>query len=95
MEENALPSGRPVRSRALRAAALVIASFAVLTVAAVAAGAAGVNLRLLPGIAGFAAYVALFGRAVREFDVDRLVWDHPDSGLLRVSRKSPFVGDCP
>jgi hypothetical protein len=89
-------SGRPTRSRALRAAALVVASFAVLAVATIAASAAGGNLRLVPGIAGFVAYVFLFGRAVREFDVDRIVWDHPDTGLfLRVSGKSPFAGERP
>ena len=94
MEE--IDSGRPTRSRALRAAALVVASFAVLAVATIAASAAGGNLRLVPGIAGFVAYVFLFGRAVREFDVDRIVWDHPDTGLfLRVSGKSPFAGDRP
>jgi len=93
MEEVALDSVRPTRSRALRAAALVVASFAVLVGAAVAAGAAGANVRLLLGIAGFVAYVFLFGRAVREFDVDRFVWDHPDPGLLRVSGTSPFAGD--
>ena len=94
MEE--IDSGRPTRSRALRAAALVVASFAVLAVATIAASAAGGNLRLVPGIAGFVAYVFLFGRAVREFDVDRIVWDHPDTGLfLRVSGKSPFAGERP
>lgn len=87
-------SVRTTRSRALRAAALVVASFAVLAVATIAASAAGGNLRLVPGIAGFVAYVFLFGRAVREFDVDRIVWDHPDTGLfLRVSGKSPFAGE--
>jgi hypothetical protein len=94
MEE--IDSGRPTRSRALRAAALVVASFAVLAVATIAASAASGNLRLVPGIAGFVAYVFLFGRAVREFDVDRIVWDHPDTGLfLRVSGKSPFAGERP
>jgi hypothetical protein len=91
-----IDSGRPTRSRVLRAAVLVVASFAVLAVAVVAASAAGGNLRLVPAIAGFVAYVFLFGRAVREFDVDRIVWDHPDAGLfLRVSGKSPFAGDRP
>ena len=94
MEE--IDSVRPVRSRALRAAAFVVAAFAALAVGAVIAVAAGGNVRLLPGVAGFVAYVFLFGRAVREFDVDRIVWDHPDSGLLaRVSGKSPFAGHRP
>jgi hypothetical protein len=89
-------SVRTTRSRALRAAALVVASFAVLAVATIAASAAGGNLRLVPGIAGFVAYFFLFGRAVRELDVDRIVWDHPDTGLfLRVSGKSPFAGERP
>ena len=91
-----IDSGRPTRSRVLRAAVLVVASFAVLAVAVVAASAAGGNLRLVPAIAGFVAYVFLFGRAVREFDVDRIVWDHPDAGLfLRVSGKFPFAGERP
>ena len=84
---------RSARSRALRAVALVVASFAALALAVVAAGAAHGDFRLLPEIAGFVAYVLLFGRAVREFDLDRKVWDHPDSGLLnRLSGKSPFAG---
>ncbi|MGZ5428024.1 MAG: hypothetical protein ACXWFS_03365 [Thermoanaerobaculia bacterium] len=54
------------------------------------------NVHLLPGVAGFVAYVLLFGRAVRELDADRFVWDHPDSGLLaRLSEKSPFADDRP
>ena len=94
MEE--IDSIRSARSHALRAVALVVASFAALAVAVVAAGAVGGNLRLLPGIAGFVAYVFLFGRAVREFDLDRIVWQHPDSDLLlRVSGKSRFAGDRP
>jgi len=93
MEET--DSVRPARPRALRAAALVVASFAALAVGAIAAGAAGGGLRLLAGIAGFATYLFLFGRAVRELDLDRHVWDHPDPGLLRASGKSPFSGDRP
>ena len=89
-------SVRPIRSRALRAVALVVASFAALVVGAIAAVAASGDPRLLPGIAGFVVYVLLFGRAVREFDADRFVWDHPDSGLLsRVSGKSTFAGHRP
>ena len=89
-------SVRPGRSRALRAAAFVVASFAALIIGAVAAVAMSGNVHLLPGVAGFLAYVLLFGRAVREFDVDRFVWNHPDTGLLaRVSGKSPFAGDRP
>ena len=95
MEEIALDSVRPARSRALRAAALIVASFAALAAGAIAAGIADGSLRLLPGVAGFVAYVFLFGRAVRELDVDRLVWDHPDPRLLRVFGKSPFSGDRP
>jgi hypothetical protein len=96
MEQIALDSVRSARSRALRAATLVVASFAALGAGALVAGAAGGNLSLLPGIAGFVAYVFLFGRGVRELDVDRFVWDHPDSGLLlRVSGKSRFSGDRP
>jgi hypothetical protein len=94
MEE--IDSVRPVRSRALRAAVLIVAAFAALTVGAVIAVAAGGNVRLLPGVAGFVAYVFLFGRAVRELDADRFVWDHPDSGLLsRVTGKSTFAGHRP
>jgi fatty acid desaturase len=94
MEE--IDSVRPVRSRALRAAALIVTSFAALVAGAVAAGAAGGNLRVLAVIAGFAVYLLLFGRAVREFDLDRIAWDHPDSRLLlRVSGKSPFAGHRP
>ena len=94
MEE--IDSVRPTHSRALRAAALIVTSFAALVAGAVAAGAAGGNLRLLAVIAGFAIYLFLFGRAVREFDLDRIVWDHPDSRmLLRVSGKSRFSGDRP
>lgn len=96
MEETPLGSDRPIRSRVLRAVALVFASFAALVAAIVAAGAVRADFRLLPEIAGFVAYVLLFGRAVREFDLDRKVWDHPDSGLLaRLSEKSPFAGDRP
>ena len=94
MEE--IDSVRPTRSRALRAAAFVVASLAALAVGAIAAVAASGNLRLLPGVAGFVAYVFLFGKAVREFDLDRFVWDHPDSGLLlRISGQSPFAGHGP
>ena len=94
MEE--VDSVRSTRSPALRAAAFIVASFAALAVGAIAAVAASGNPRLLPGIAGFVAYVFLFGRAVRELDVDRFVWDHPDSGLLaRFSGKSSFAGDRP
>jgi len=93
MEE--IDSARPTRSRAFRAAALIIASFAALAAGAIAAGAADGSLRLLTGVAGFVAYVFLFGRAVRELDVDRFVWDHPDPGLLRVFGKPPFSGDRP
>ena len=89
-------SVRPARSRALRAVALVVASFAALIIGAVASVAMSGNVHLLPGVAGFLAYVVLFGRAVRELDADRYVWDHPDSGLLaRFSGKSPFAGDRP
>jgi hypothetical protein len=91
MEET--DSIRPARPRALRAAALVVASFAALAVGVTAAVATGGSLRILSGIAGFVAYVFLFGRAVRECDVDRFVWDHPDSALLRITRKSTFAGD--
>ena len=94
MEE--IDSVRRVRSRALRAVSLVIASFAALIVGAVATVALSGNVHLLPGVAGFVAYVLLFGRAVRELDLDRKVWDHPDSGLLaRVSGKSSFAGERP
>jgi hypothetical protein len=88
-------SVRPTRSRALRAAAFVVASFVALAVAVAAAVALGGGLRLLAAIAGFVAYVFLFGRAVREFDVDRLVWDHPNSKLLRVAGKSPMAAEGP
>jgi hypothetical protein len=88
MKAIAHDSVRPTRSRGLRAAVLVVASFAALAVGVTAAVAAGGSLRLLTGIAGFVAYVFLFGRAVREFDVDRFVWDHPDSALLRITGKS-------
>jgi hypothetical protein len=96
MEEVPLHSVRPTRDRALRAVVFVVASFAALAVGVLVAGAAGGKVHLLPGIAGFAAYVFLFGRAVRELDVDRLVWDHPDSGLFaRVSGQSRFAGHRP
>jgi len=96
MEETPLDSDRPTRSRAFRTVALVVAAFAALVAGAVAAGAMSGNLRLLPGIGGFVAYVLLFGEAVREIDIDRVVWDHPDSGLIaRVSGKSTLAGNRP
>jgi hypothetical protein len=81
-------SVRPAHSRALRAVALVAASFAALAVGVTAAVATHGSVRLLTGFAGFLVYVFLFGRAVREFDVDRFVWDHPDSTLPRVIGKA-------
>ena len=96
MEETPLGSDRPSRFRSLRAIALVFASFAALVAGAVAAAAMSGNLRLLPGIGGFVAYVLLFGEAAREIDIDGVVWDHPDSGLLaRFSGKSPLAGNRP
>ncbi len=96
MEEIPLESSRLVRSRVLRTAALVVASFAALAMAVVAAGATHGDFRLIPEIAGFVVYVLLFGRALRKLDADRLVWDHPDSGMLnRLSGRSPFAGHRP
>jgi len=93
MKETSLGSDRSSRLRRLRAAGFVVASFAALVAGAVAAGALSGNLRLLPGIGGFVAYVLLFGAAVREIDVDRHVWDHPDPQLLRGARAPSFAGD--
>ena len=92
-EEIPLDSVPPIRLRAIRAVALVVASFAALALGALAAHAAGGNLPLILGIGGFLAYVVLFGRAVREFDLDRFVWDHPDWMLPRVSGRSSSTGD--
>jgi hypothetical protein len=96
MEEVPRESSRPTRSRAVRVVGLVVAAFVALAAGVVLAGAAGGSFRLLPVVAGFLAYVFLFGRALRELDADRLVWDYPDSGLLgRVSGRSPFAGHRP